>query len=181
MDLNNLIPDKFRPLVNPTWVVKGKFVMFKKYEHIPVCFVEDDIVYVFLDNRVTNAIIKLVKHLISSGVEFYFTTPELSNPKGFLEEDYHDKVIRHYLYSHAQVEFFDGFKKIDFDLIDNMVKWTDKENCFDKVKANYESISKKVERKEYDHFSNNYSYEYKDEIREEFQSLYRHIQISKII
>jgi hypothetical protein len=101
--------------------------------------------------------------------------------KGINSNDYNDKVIKHYLYSHAQVDFFDGFKNIDFDLIDNMVKWTDKENCFDKVKANYETISKKVERKEYDYFSNNYSYEYKDEIREEFQSLYRHIQISKII
>jgi len=181
MDLNNLIPDRFRPLHNPTWVVKGQFVMFKKYEYIPVCFVKDEVVYVFLDGRIVKAVINLVKHLISLGVEFYFTTPEISNPKGIFEEDYNDKVIKHYLYSHAQVEFFDGFRKIDFDLIDNMVKWTEKENCFDKVKANYESISKKVERKEYDYFSNNYSYEYKDEIREEFQSLYRHIQISKII
>jgi hypothetical protein len=181
MDLNNLIPDKFRPLHNPTWVVKGQFVMFKKYEYIPVCFVKDEVVYVFLDGRIVKAVINLVKHLISLGVEFYFTTPEISNPKGIFEEDYNDKVIKHYLYSHAQVEFFDGFRKIDFDLIDNMVKWTEKENCFDKVKANYESISKKVERKEYDYFSNSYSYEYKDEIREEFQSLYRHIQISKII
>ena len=46
MDLNKLIPDKFRALVNPTWVVKGKFVMFKKYEHIPVCFVKDEVIYV---------------------------------------------------------------------------------------------------------------------------------------
>lgn len=181
MDLNNLIPDKFRPLVNPTWVVKGQFVMFKKYEHIPVCFVEDDVVYVFLDNRVSNAILKLVKHLISIGVEFYFTTPELSNPKGILEEYYKDKVIKHYLYSFAQVEFFYGFRNIDFDLIDNMVKWTSKENCFDKVRSNYELINEKVERREYDFFSNKYLYEYKDEIRQEFKSLYRHIQISKII
>ena len=131
MDLNNLIPEKFRPLHNPTWFVKGRFVMFKKYENIPVCFVEDEVVYVFLDNRVTNTIVKLVKHLISLGVEFYFTTPEFSNPKGIIEEDYNDKVIKHYLYSHAQVEFFDGFRNIDFDLIDNMVKWTEKENCFE--------------------------------------------------
>ena len=181
MDLNNLIPDKFRPLHNPTWVVKGQFVMFKKYEYIPVCFVKDEVVYVFLDGRIVKPIINLIKNLINLGIEFYLTTPEMSNPKGIVEEDYYDKVIKHYLYSYAQVEFFDGFRKIDFDLIDNMVKWTEKENCFDKVKANYELIHKKVQRKEYDYYSNNYSYEYKDEIREEFQSLYRHIQISKII
>lgn len=179
MDLNNLIPDKFRHLT--TWIVKGHFLMFKKYEHIPMCFIKDDVVYIFLDNRVTNAIIKLVEHLVNLGIEFYFTTPEFSNPKGIIEEDYNDKVVKHYLYSFAQVEFFSGFEKIDFDLIDNMVKWTEKENCFDKVKPNYELICKKVERKEYDYYTNSYSYEYKEEIRVEFQSLYRHIQISKII
>ena len=181
MDLNNLIPDKFRPLHNPPWIVKGQFVMFKKYEHIPTCFVENDIVYVFLDNRITKAIIKLVKHLMTLNIEFYFTTPELSNPRGIVEEDYNDRVINHYLYSFAQIDFFNGFREIDFDLIDNMVKWTEKENCFDKVKANYELIHKKVQRKDYDYYSNKHTYEYVDEIREEFQSLYRHIQISKII
>jgi hypothetical protein len=181
MDLNSLIPDKFKLLANPTWIVKGKFVMFKKYEHIPICFVEDNVVYIFLDSRVTKSIIELVKHLIILNIEFYFTTPELSNPKGVLEEYYKDKVIKHYLYSFAKVEFFYGFRNIDFDLIDNMVKWTNKENCFDKVKPNYELINKKVERREYNPFSNKYLYEYKDEIRQEFQSLYRHIQISKII
>jgi hypothetical protein len=181
MDLNNLIPDKFRPLHNPTWVVKGQFVMFKKYEHFPVCFVEDEIVYVFLDKRIVKPVLNLVKHLTNLGVEFYFTTPEFSNPSGIKEEEYNDKVIKHYLYSFAQIEFFNGFRNIDFDLIDNMVKWTEKENCFDKVKANYELIHKKVQRKDYDYYSNKYSYEYVDEIREEFQSLYRHIQISKII
>lgn len=180
MDLNNLIPHKFRHL-NNSWVVKGKFLMFKKYEHIPVCFVDDNVVYVFLENKIPLIIVKLVKHLLEMNVEFYFTTPELSHPKGVFTDDYQDKVIRHYLYSYAQVHFFTAFKKIDFDLIDNMVKWTDKEECFHKVKSNYELISKKVERKEYDYYSGKYSFYYKKEIREEFNSLYRHIQISKII
>jgi hypothetical protein len=175
MDLDNLIPDN-----NSNWVVRGKFLMFKKIEHIPVAY-KDDVVYVFLDNRITKSIIKIVKHLMSLGIEFYFTTPEFSNSKGIPEEDYNDKVIKHYLYSHAQIEFFKGFRNIDFDLIDNMVKWTEKENCFNLVKDNYELVHKKVLRKDYDYYSNKYTYEYVDEIREEFQSLYRHIQISKII
>jgi len=181
MDLNRLIPDKFRPLHNPTWVVKGKFLMFKKYEHIPMCFVENDVIYVFLDNKVPNAIIKLVKHLIEIDVEFYFTTPELSNPKGVNEDEYHDKVIKHYLFSYAQSFFFNGFRKIDFDLIDNMVKWTTKEDCFDKVKSNYEEVHKMVQRTQFDFYANKYSYEYSEEVREDFQRLYRHIQISKIL
>ena len=48
MDLNSLIPDN-----SDKWSVK-RFLMFKKYENIPVCFIEDDIVYVFLDNKIIN-------------------------------------------------------------------------------------------------------------------------------
>lgn len=179
MDLNSLIPDNFRPLVNPTWIVKGQFVMFKKYEHIPVCFVEDDIVYVFLDNKIPKQITKITKHLINLGVEFYFTTPELSDPKGI--DDAEDTIIRHYLLSYAQKEFFYGFKKIEFDLIHNMVKWTEKKNCFDLVKNNYEVINKKVNTKHTDYYNNKDFYDFDKEIREDFQSLYRDIQISKIL
>ena len=174
MDLNNLIPDN-----NPSWIIKGKFLMFKKLEHIPVCYIDDDIVYVFLDARLTKQMIKLIKYLMKLDVEFYLTTPEASNPKGVI--DYHEKVIRHYLLSYAKDTFFNEFKKIDFDLVDNLVKWTDKENCFDLVKGVYEEVMKKINRESWDYYSNKKHFDYCKEIRDEFQSLYRHIQISKII
>lgn len=174
MDLNNLIPDN-----NPSWIIKGRFLMFKKLEHIPVCYIDDGIVYVFLDARLTKQMIKLIKYLMKLKVEFYLTTPEFSNPKGVL--DYHEKVIRHYLLSYAKDTFFNEFKKIDFDLVDNLVKWTDRENCFDLVKGVYESVLKKINHQSWDYYSNKKHFDYCKEIRDEFQSLYRHIQISKII
>ncbi len=174
MELNKLIPNN-----NSKWIVKGNFLMFKKLEFIPVCYIEDDIVYVFLDARLTKQTIAITKHLMSFKVEFYFTTPEASNPKGVSEINY--KVIKHYLMSYAKKEFFFGFRQINFDLIQNMVKWTDKENCFDLVKNIYLEVLKKVNNETWDYYSNRKFYDYQSEIREEFQSLYRHIQISKII
>lgn len=174
MDLNRLIPDN-----NTSWIVRGRYLMFKKIEHIPVCYVDNDIVYVFLDGKLLKHIIKITKHLTSLNVEFYFMTPEASNPKGVL--NFHEKVIYHYLISYAKDKFFYGFKKIDFDLIDNLVKWTDKEDCFDLVKEVYNKVLKKVNNQSWDYYSNKKHFDYCQEIREEFQSLYRHIQISKII
>ena len=52
MDLNNLIPDN-----RANWVVRGKFLMFKKLEHIPVAYIEEGVVYILLDAR-------LIKHMI---------------------------------------------------------------------------------------------------------------------
>ena len=173
MDLNNLIPDN-----NSSWSVRGDFLMFKKIEHIPICYINDDIVYVSLDARLQKQVVKLTKHLIELNIEFYFTTPEFSNPKGL--ENFHEKVIEHYLSSYSNAFFYD-FKKMDFDLIDNLAKWTDKENCFHLVKDIYKKVLKKVERKGYDHFKNENYFTYSQDIREEFRSLYRHMLISKIV
>ena len=123
MELNDIIPLKFRPTIGCDWVVKNKFLMYKHYEHIPVAFIEDDIVFIFLDNKIPRQILKLTKWLMKYDYEFYFTSPLLSNPKGVLEEELHPTVIKHYLYSYVQEPFFKGFKKIDFDIIENMVKW----------------------------------------------------------
>ena len=72
-------------------------------------------------------------------------------------------------------------KNLLFDLIHNMVKWTEKDNCFDLVKNNYESINKKVNTKHTDYYNNSEFYDFDKEIREDFQSLYRDIQINKIL
>lgn len=181
MELNDIIPLKFRPTIGCDWVVKNKFLMYKHYEHIPVAFIEDDIVYVFLDNKISRQILKLTKWLIKCGYEFYFTSPLLSNPKGIFEEDIHTTVIKHYLYSYVQEPYFNGFKKIDFDIIENMVKWCLRENCIDLIKDCYEQIQTKVNRKDHDYWSNKYTFEYDDEIRSDYQTLYRDIQINMIL
>lgn len=163
------------------FVIKGKFLMFKKYEHIPVCYIEDDIVYVFLDAKISKHIIKLTDQLVKKKIEFYFTSPDMSNPKGIDLVDYHDDVIRHYLTSYSNKDFYYGFKKIGFDLIDNMVKWSEKENCFDSIKSNLDVVKEIVTKREYNYYSNKSYYDYDEIIREDFSSLYRHIVLSKFV
>lgn len=175
MELSDLIPDN-----SNNWSVKNDFLMFKKIQNIPACFISnDDIVYIFLDVRIYKQVLKLTSLLVDKGVEFYFTIPELSNPKG--AENVNDTTVLHYLHSYSKKEFFEGFRKIDFDLIYNLIKWTEKENCFDLVKENYEYMLKKVNHQDYNYYSNKYSFTHSEDIREEFRSLYRDIQISKIL
>lgn len=179
MDLNKLIPLKFRPTIGCDWVVKGKYLMYKKMEHIPVAFIENDIVYIFLDNRIPRQILKLTKWVLDNfDIEFYFTTPELSNPQ--YQMDYYD-VIKHYLFSYSQEHFFKEFEKIGFDLIKNMVDWCVKENCTDIIKECYDEINTVVQRSHYDYYTNDTIFDYKEEIREEFRTLYRDIQINQIL
>jgi len=181
MELNDIIPLKFRPTIGCDWVVKNNFLMYKHYEHIPVAFIEDDIVYVFLDNKIPKQILKLTKWLIKHHYEFYFTTPLLSNPKGIIEDEVNNTVIKHYLYCYIQKPFYDGFRKIGLDLIENMVKWCVREKCTESIKECYDQILVKVNRSEYDHWSNKTSFEYVGEIREDYKTLYRDIQINMIL
>lgn len=174
MELSNLIPDG-----SDNWKVGKKQLTYKKYVNIPICFIEDDIIYVYLDKRIVKPVLKLVKKLVDMKVEFYMTTPELSNPKGL--EDHQNAIIHHYFRSYVQKEFFEGFEKMGFDLIHNMTDWATKEGCFPLIKENYDSVKKIVNEKNYDYFSNIHTYEYPQEIRDDFDRVYREIQINQIL
>lgn len=175
MELSELIPDN-----SEGWSIKNNFLMYKKYQNIPVLYIsEDDCVYVFLDVRVYKKILKLTQHLVELGLEFYFMPPELSDPTGV--DDFHELVILHYFSSYSNEKFFNGFKKIDFDLIYNLIKWTEKEKCFDLVKSNLDYIIKKVKRKKFNIYIPGFVDVYKKEIVDEFNGMYLDIQISKIL
>lgn len=179
MELNDLIPLKFIPTIGCDWVIKSDYLMYKKYELIPLAYMNGDIVYVILENKLRNQVIKLVKHLVKLNVEFYFTTPEITDPSGV--ENLPDKIIKHYLYSYAQKEFYNSFNNIEFDIIKNMVDWATKFGYYDLIKENYENILKKVNYKTHDLYYNKTIYDYEEDIRERFKGLYREIQINQLL
>ena len=174
MELSDFIPDR-----SAAWKVGKRQLTYKKYVNIPICFIEDEIVYVYLDKRIVKAVLKLVKKLVDMKVKFYLTTPELSNPKGL--EDHHNAIIHHYFRSYIQKEFFEGFEKMEFNMIKNMTDWTTKEGCFALIKENYDVVKKIVNEKRYDYYSNTERYEYPQDIRDDFDRVYREIQINQIL
>lgn len=178
MELNSLIPKKYKHL--DKWKINSNNLLFKNYQYIPLCFISDDnIVYVYLDLRLKKQVIEITKHLINSKVDFYFTIPDMSNPSGVY--DYEEKVIRHYLEMYSNLYFYSNFNKINFDLVRNMVKWCVKNNCYDLIKENFDKISKRIQKKYYDYWTNKEVYEYSEDIRNEFKTLYRQIQINQLI
>lgn len=178
MELSDIIPKKYKHLDN--WKIKSNTLMFKNYQYTPLCFISDDNdVYIYLDLKLKKQIIELIKHLMCSKVNFYLTIPDLSNPSGVA--DIENKVITNYLKMYANLYFYTNFNKINFDLIKNMVDWTIKNNCYDLIKDNFDKVSKEVNRKSFDYWSSKDIYEYPEDIRKDFQTLYREIQINQII
>lgn len=112
------------------------------------------------------------------GILFYFDCPSHSNPKSIFDPE---MVIRSYFIAYSNVYYNKGFKKLEFDLMHNMVKWSELQKCEDLIKKCHEIVCKRVKRKGYDYYTNKDVYDYTQEMRDEFESLYREIQINKIL
>lgn len=182
MELDRLIPEKN----NTSWIVKNNYLMYNKYQNIPLAFIEEDIVYIILENKLKKEVIKLTKHLTNEKIKFYFSIPEITNPSYLSKNKYDDeghknKVIHNYLYSYSQLKFYNGFNNINFDLIENLVKWCNENNCFYLIKNNYDKILRELNYKSYNLYTNKFEYDYASEIRNEFKSLYRKIRINQIL
>ena len=173
MDLNKIIPN------NENWSYSNGIFYFKKLQKIPICFINDDVFYILLENKIPKQVIELTKNLMKSDHKFYFTTPEAVNPSGVI--DYKNEVLKSYFNSYSNKKFFIGFNKIGFDLIKNMINWSEENDAWHLVKPIYEDINKKIQKKNHDYYTRKDYYDYEFDIREEFRTLWREIQISKIL
>lgn len=175
MELYELIPDK-----SDKWCVKKNQLLFNKLNNdLPLCFIDKNkIIYVYLENRLHKQVLKLTQHLVSLNVEFYFLPPIYSHPATIQSNEI---TIDHYLFSYSNKFFHKGFREINFDLIRNLVKFCDKENCYNLIKTSWDKFNEIIHKKYFDYYSNEYIYEYDEYIRDDFNSLYRHIQINKIL
>jgi len=175
MDLNDFILDN-----SDNWSISGSILHYKKIVKIPLCYIDlDDVVWVFLDSRIKKIVIKLVSKLHKEGKKFYFAYPDSANPSGIFR--YHEKVIHHYLYTWIRGEFNNEFIKLGFDYIDNLVQWVKEEGKFEELKKIYDELRKEIDRKFYDWHQKKNIWEYPEDRREEYYTIWRDIQISLIL
>ena len=137
MDLSKII-------TGYNWSYSKGIIYFKKIQKIPVCILIDDIPHIILENKIPKRVTELTKIFIRSEQEFYFTTPLATNPAGVF--DFKNEVIRSYFISYANPKFLNGFKKINFDLIKNLIDWSEKNDAWYLVKPNYEELNKKIQK-----------------------------------
>jgi len=175
MDLNNIIPN------NGEWRVSKNRGFKKNIAWIPVFdIIDDNLIHIFLDVRISKDILKLVKNLQKTDIEFYFISPLFSDP-GF-KGDFNEENINNYLRGYSKSQFYDGFEKIEFDFIGNLIEYCKKENCIELVKDIYLIINKDVQMKVYNYYTNEKLFKHKrEDIRETFNQLYRDIQLQQIL
>jgi hypothetical protein len=178
MDLDKILPKKFK------WQVKSDIVMVFKIAWLPIFKINGKEVEIFLDLRTSKQILPIVKNLQDLNVGFYFISPLLANPgyKVFDDEQYHELNIRNLMNNYWKPQYYDGFKKIEFDVIENLINYATKYKCSSLIKDIYEDINEYVQGSGYDWYTNRECfYVERQDIREDFQSLYRQIKITEIL
>ena len=69
----------------------------------------------------------------------------------------------------------------DFDLLKNLTEWVYKYSDIKLLKIRFDYVLSEVNSNWYDYYSNKRIFDYNDEIREEFRTLWRDIQINQIL
>lgn len=176
MDLNSIIPK------SEEWKVSKNRAFRYNVAWLPVFdIISETEINIFLDLRNSRDILKVVKNLQKTDYQFYFISPLFADP-GQDTRDYNEVNIKNYLKNYSKTQFYDGFQKIEFDFIGNLIDYCKKENCIELVKDIYNSVNKDVQNKSWDYYTNKQYYDIKrDDIRETFNSLYRDIQLQQIL
>ncbi len=171
--MNNFIPDN-----DLNWVIRNNRIYYKRTEHELALEYEDDIVYLYFNIHIVKKTTKIIKHLLENNIKFYFRPIQTSLS---ILSDYNIDTIRSYLYSYVEKDYYYQFKKINFDLSDNLVEWALENKCLEHLKPAYDTILNIVTKSYYDYLSNIYIYDYEEEIRNDFSNLFRSIQIKLLL
>lgn len=170
MNVYDIIPQK------EDWKISKGIVYKKRLAWIPILNLKKDYIEVYFDSRMHKEILMLLPKIDQ---EFYLISPMFSNPK-YSYTDIHKMNIENYLSNYAKLEFFNGFKKINFDIIENLIKYCKKFDCMLLIKESYEYINSKVQFEETDWYMQKRFYLFSEEIRDDFNSLYRQIKLQEI-
>jgi hypothetical protein len=178
MDLDKILPK------NKEIKISKNRVFIKNIAWLPfIEIISDNFLHIYLDLRLVNDVIKVTKNLQKTDYEFYFIPSKMSDPGLRLSDDeYLSEIIKNYLRSYSRINFYNGFSKIGFDIIENMVKFCESQNCYHLIKDIYDEVNRDVQKNFYDYYTNSYKFEVESEdIREEYKTLYRQIQLNRII
>jgi hypothetical protein len=167
-------------LESDNWKLSKSIVYVHKTAWIPISKIEDDYVLIFFSKRLEKETLKLLK-LLNNKTKFYLVSPLLSDPK--INRKDIDSInlinIKNYLMNWA--DYYYSFRKINFDLVSNLVSYCNEFDCFEELKVAYDDVSSKILKETYDYYRNDTYYKYDEIIRDEFSGLYRQIRINQIL
>jgi hypothetical protein len=165
---------------NGKWKIENEIVYVRYMAWIPIINMKGDYLEVYFDTKLHRYLLQILPKLED---EFYLVSPILTDPKNkhLLQEERHKANILNMISNYSNPIFFNGFKKIDFDLITHLVLYCKKFDSTLLIKEAYDCVNKDIQRKDWDYYANKQVFNYTEEIREEFNGLYRQIKLAELL
>lgn len=174
---------KFLPK-NIEWKIQHNRIYYRKMAWIPFAYINSSkMVCLYLEPKSSKLILKVTKELMKIKCKFFFISPMLDDPHIQRNTDNIPRLnIENYLKNYAIPVFFDGFDKIGFDIIENLILYCKSTNSFELIKEVLQSVNSEVQSKYFDYYSKKDIYNTKrEDIRERFNNLWRDIQIQNLL
>ena len=165
---------------NGKWKIEKGIVYVRYMAWIPIINMKGDYLEVYFDTKLHRYLLQILPKL---DFEFYLVSPILSDPKNkyLLPEERNKVNILNMISNYSNPIFFNGFKKIDFDLITHLVIYCKKFDSMLLIKDAFDNVNKYVQVKEWNYYTNKQFFIYEEEIREEFNGLYRQIKLAELL
>lgn len=172
LDTNILLPNS-----DQNWLMKHNMIFYHKYVNIPVCKIQDDLIWVSLDLRVRNPVIKMIKHLLKLDVNFFLTN-RVDFHKNLPQEDL-ESIIINYLHAITDEDFFDKIFESGFDYVKNLTDFMTEFDCHGLMKDPYEYYKDKYLKEYYDWYtSESYYIMKREDMRDFLRTLEREIKLN---
>jgi hypothetical protein len=178
MKIDDLIPGN-----GADYEVRSNDMLYYRYNGIwlPIAYFNlDDQAYIFLDLKITRQVLKVIKVAQKKDVKFFMAYPDDADPSGV--SSWKERTIKHYLNTYINANWRKSSVKVDFDLVKNLCEWISENECMEIAKEVYDGMTKSVNYYYTDYYNGgNEVWTYPEDVRAEWPTLWREIQINSIL
>jgi len=177
MNISHIIPDN-----SSNWVVKKNILYFEKYVLIPLANVIEDTLFISLDMRCLNQVLKLIMNCEKNEIYFLFCDKYQIYEKNIYEENINN-LIKANLVCLENSKFFDYVQSGKIDYLNKLIKFIERYNCYKQFKREWMLLNNyHFNKSYYDFYSNHSIYSVKrQDIRDYFNSLERELNIMMLL
>jgi hypothetical protein len=176
LDLNTFLPNS-----EENWIIKKDTIYYKKLIEVPLLTVRHGYVWIILDFKLKNQLIKLISKLSKLKVKFFFINNQVWFEKELYEEDL-QKIVNSYISAIVNPSFFEDLEKINFDLSKNLTNMILEFGCWNYFDESFKRAKKVLLKEHTDWVTGKKFYNLKSEkLRNYLEALDRRVKLNTLL
>ena len=176
LDLNTFLPNS-----DKNWIIKNNTIYYKKIIEIPLLTINHGRVWIILDFKLKNILVKLIKNLSQLQVDFLFINNQIWFEKEVYEEDL-ERTVKGYISALTNLPFFEDLEKIGFDWSKNLYNFINEFDCWNYFQESWQRAKRILLKEHTDWRTGKKFYTLKSQkLRDYIESLDRRIKLNMLL